>query len=100
MSILPADFYAMEFTDFMLMRQGWIEKVEYDNGVLRHMTFILASCLAGSKNVKMEKWWPVKRNKKKDVPVVNYGGIMMPEKMAKKLEKLKGEQKKKGKKNG
>lgn len=89
----PDDFYNMDVDDYLVLRRGYYEKLLYEQHVVRRSTMIIASSIAGSKRIKPDKLWPMP-DSKKQVEMVNYGGITMSKKMAEKLARMKG------KKNG
>jgi hypothetical protein len=78
----------MDFTDYILLREGWNEKLVYEQAISRKMTMIIASSMVGGKNVKPEKLWPLPGDKK-GLKMVKYGGVEMTERMAMKLERNK-----------
>ena len=81
-------FYDMDFSDYMLMREGWNDKLIYEQAISRKMTMIIASAMVGGKNVNPKKLWPLP-GETENIKLVKYGGIEMSERMAMKLERNK-----------
>lgn len=78
----------MEIPDYFILREGWNDKLIYEQAISRKMTMIIASAMVGGKNVKPEKLWPLPGDKA-NIKMVKYGGIEMTERMAMKLERNK-----------
>ena len=85
---MPFVFYEMDFTDYLLLREGWDDKMYNEEMTYRHMTLVIASSMVGGKNIKPEIIWKDRRGKSK-VKMIKYGGIEMSERMAMKLERNK-----------
>ena len=47
MGLLPDQFYDLEFTDYVLMRKGYIEKVKVDSQLLRFQTALICEAFIG-----------------------------------------------------
>lgn len=79
MGMIPRDFYEMEVDDFFTGWKGWNKKLLYEQQIAKRMTMIIASAMAGSKNVNPEKLWPLEGDKKKKSKMVEYKGMMITE---------------------
>ena len=88
---MPEVFYAMEFTDFMLMREGWNDKLEYEQAVVKKQTMLILSGLVGGKKVHPEKLWPLRGDNMKQVKMVKYRGMDMTESQMRQLVRSKEE---------
>ena len=44
---MPDQFYDLEFTDYVLMRKGYIEKVKVDSQLLRFQTALICEAFVG-----------------------------------------------------
>jgi len=78
----------MEIPDYFLLREGWNDKLLYEQAISRKMTMIIASAMVGGKNVNPKKLWPLPGDTG-NVKMVKYGGVEMTERMAAKLERNK-----------
>ena len=47
MGLLPDQFYDLEFTDYVLMRKGYIERVKVDSQLLRFQTALICEAFIG-----------------------------------------------------
>jgi TfoX/Sxy family transcriptional regulator of competence genes len=47
MGLLPDQFYDLEFSDYVLMRKGYIEKVKVDSQLLRFQTALICEAFVG-----------------------------------------------------
>lgn len=47
MGLLPDQFYDLEFSDYVLMRKGYIEKVKVDSHLLRFQTALICEAFVG-----------------------------------------------------
>ncbi len=47
MGLLPDQFYDLEFTDYVLMRRGYIERVKVDSQLLRFQTALICEAFIG-----------------------------------------------------
>ena len=47
MGLMPDQFYDLEFTDYVLMRKGYIEKVKVDSQLLRFQTALICEAFVG-----------------------------------------------------
>lgn len=47
MGLLPDQFYDLEFSDYVLMRKGYIEKVKVDSQLLRFQTALICEAFIG-----------------------------------------------------
>jgi TfoX/Sxy family transcriptional regulator of competence genes len=57
--LLPNDFYGLEVDDYILLRQGYIEKVKTDSILLRFQTALICEALIGKGNgarFVMDSW--------------------------------------------
>jgi|GEM_PF-3734581 len=80
----------MDFDDFMLLREGWNEKILFEQRTLRRVAELIMSAQIGGKNVHIEQWWPLQGDKGgRVVKMVTYRGVEMTEGQARKLKRLK-----------
>lgn len=57
--LLPDDFYGLDFDDYILLRQGYIEKVKTESVLLRFQTALICEALIGKGNgarFVMDSW--------------------------------------------
>lgn len=57
--LLPDDFYSLDFDDYILLRQGYIEKVKTESVLLRFQTALICEALIGKGNgarFVMDSW--------------------------------------------
>lgn len=57
--LLPDDFYNLDFEDYILLRQGYIEKVKTESVLLRFQTALICEALIGKGNgarFVMDSW--------------------------------------------
>lgn len=57
--LLPDDFYSLDFEDYILLRQGYIEKVKTESVLLRFQTALICEALIGKGNgarFVMDSW--------------------------------------------
>jgi len=47
MGLLPDQFYDLEFSDYVLMRKGYIERVKVDSQLLRFQTALICEAFIG-----------------------------------------------------
>lgn len=81
MKIEPRKWRRMDFEDFLIAREGWLEDVLMDILLARKQTFILALTL-GQKYSALEKSWPDPVAKKTESSMVNYKGLMVTARQA------------------
>lgn len=87
---MPSVFYDMEFTDFMLLREGWVTKMRIDEAIARKQTFIVSMSM-GAKLAELEKNWPDPFKQTTGKKMVVYKGQTMTEHQMKTLVRLKEE---------
>lgn len=87
--IRPAEFYDMDYDDFILLREGWNDKLNHEQSIVRKSTMLILSGLIGGRNVNVSQLWPMQGDPVKPVKMVTYGGIQMTERQMKKLIRLK-----------
>lgn len=57
--LLPDDFYSLDYEDYILLRQGYIEKVKTEAVLLRFQTALICEALIGKGNgarFVMDSW--------------------------------------------
>jgi hypothetical protein len=57
--LLPAEFYGLEFDEYILLRKGYIERVKTDSLLLRFQTALICEALIGKGNgarFVMDSW--------------------------------------------
>jgi len=47
MGLMPDQFYDLEFSDYVLMRRGYIERVKVDSQLLRFQTALICEAFIG-----------------------------------------------------
>ena len=57
--LLPAEFYELEFDEYLLLRKGYIDKVKTDSLLMRFQTALICEALIGKGNgarFVMDSW--------------------------------------------
>lgn len=92
MGLGPREFYEMEFSDFLLARDGLSKRLKYEESLVRKQTFIIAQTL-GQKLRALEKAWPDPYKPVKVKKMVTYQGVVMTEHQMQILKQLERERK-------
>ena len=90
--LLPDDFYSLDFEEYILLRNGYIEKVKNESILLRFQTALICEALIGKGNgarFVMDSW---QLDSKADLSQEQVRALLKAKKEKEALKRIKNKQ--------